>query len=339
MRPRKPLDEAIRWYRERQQLQSAKQVNTQARSEQQRGPQQEQYNLQIVEIEVKSARGLRISGQNNQYAQQRMKPFFTYEFFQFSHSSAVMTSNEPNFADRKQYEVEQTPEFLHYMRNTPFRIDFIDESVEMTQEGARDYIGSARIPLRDLLASGELIANVPIKDEHGMETGAVTVRMAIHDAQKHAQMSLEGSLSGGVMQHKRMQADIVARIARFFAERHEFEEFDMYLNMLFMKDSTNMQRVTREMFIDYILVDHRIPDIGRKDLEIFTRTHELLQQKPHFTRQELMAIFERPFREARFAAAHREAESINHSRLFNYSRVENPLATQNRESAAFGASE
>ena len=250
-----------------------------------------------------------------------------------------MTSNEPNFADRKQYEVEQTPEFIHYMKNTVFRIDFIDESVEMTQDGARDYIGSARIPLRDLLSSGELIVNIPIKDEHSSQTGAVTVRMAIHDAQKHAQMSLEDSLGGGVMQHKSMQVDIINRIARFFAERHEFEEFDMYLNMLFMKDSTNMQRVTREMFIDYILVDHRVPDIGRRDLEIFARTHELLQQKTFFTRQELMAIFERPFKEARFAAAHKEAESINHSRFFNYSRVDNPLLTQNRESAAFGASE
>ena len=31
------------------------------------------------------------------------------------------------------------------------KIDFIDESVDITEQGNRDYIGSARVPLRDLL--------------------------------------------------------------------------------------------------------------------------------------------------------------------------------------------
>lgn len=73
----------------------------------------------------------------------------------------------------------------------------------------------------------------------------------------------------------------------------------MYFDMLFMKDNTNMQRVTRDMFIDFILVDMRVPDLNRKDLEILLRTHDILQGKTLFTRQELKAIFERPFREAR----------------------------------------
>ena len=188
-----------------------------------------------------------------------MKPFFTYDFFTFTHASAVVLGDSPNFSDRKQFEVEQTPEFTNYMKSTIFKIDFIDESVEMHQEGARDYIGSARIPLQNLLSKGELSGDVEIRDEHSGITGKVSVKMTIHDAKKHAEMSSMQDMSlGGVMQHKRIHSDVINRIVQSFAEG-EFEEIDMYLDMLFMKDTTSMQRVTREMFVDYIIVDMRVP--------------------------------------------------------------------------------
>lgn len=100
------------------------------------------------------------------------------------------------------------------------------------------------------------------------------------------------------------------KIAQSFAAG-EFEEIDMYFDMLFMKDNTNKQRVTREMFLDFIITDMRVQSVSKRDLEIFLRTHELLQQKALFTRQELKAIFERQFREARISAARREADSVN----------------------------
>ena len=114
-----------------------------------------------------------------------MKPFFTYDFFTFNHQSAVVLGSDPNFADRKQYEVETSQEFLNYMKNTVFRIDFIDESVDMTpQAGVRDYIGSARVPLKDLMRVKEFEMEVPIKDEHEVATGSIQVRMALHDAEQ-----------------------------------------------------------------------------------------------------------------------------------------------------------
>lgn len=82
----------------------------------------------------------------------------------------------------------------------------------------------------------------------------------------------------------------------------------MYLDMLFMKDNTGQQRVTREMFIDYILEDLQVSAIEKRDLEIFLSTHELLQGRNLFTRQELKAIFERPFKESRLNAARYEAD-------------------------------
>ena len=75
---------------------------------------------------------------------------------------------------------------MNYVKNEVFKIDFIDESVEMHQDGARDYIGSARIPLKNLLTRGEISGDLEVRDEYGGITGKVNVRMTLHDAQKHA---------------------------------------------------------------------------------------------------------------------------------------------------------
>ena len=211
-----------------------------------------------------------------------MKPFFTYDFYTFTHESAVVLGTEPNFADKKQFQVELTSEFLNYMKQTVFKIDFIDESVEMTQTGSRDYIGSARIPLQNLLSKKELNGMVEIRDEHGAITGSVMVRMILHDAKEQAETAMYGDPIG-VMQYKRIHMDVINKIAKSFSNG-DFEEIDMYLDMLFMKDNTSMQRVTREMFVDFIMVDMRVPEIQKRDLEIFLRTHELLQQRSLFTR-------------------------------------------------------
>ena len=65
------------------------------------------------------------------------------------------------------------------MNTSILKIDFIDESVEMTASGARDYIGSARIPLKNLLTQGSLEGDVEIRDEHSGITGKVRVRMTL----------------------------------------------------------------------------------------------------------------------------------------------------------------
>ena len=62
----------------------------------------------------------------------------------------------------------------------------MDDSIDMRQQGSRDYIGSARIPLRELWQKNKIDSNIPfpIKDEQDRECGQVKVRMAVHDAAK-----------------------------------------------------------------------------------------------------------------------------------------------------------
>lgn len=83
------------------------------------------------------------------------------------------------------------------------------------------------------------------------------------------------------------------------------------------------------MFEDYIMQDIRVAGMAKHDLEIFMKTHEHLARKAFFTRQELKAIFERPFKEARLKAAEREAQQANrtNNNMFAYNQFENPLRT------------
>ena len=70
------------------------------------------------------------------------------------------------------------------MHNTILKIDFIDDSADMAASGTRDYIGSARIPLKDLMSLGRIPDDVPvtIRDEHSGVTGKVFVSITIQDA-------------------------------------------------------------------------------------------------------------------------------------------------------------
>ena len=113
-----------------------------------------------------------------------MEPFFTYDFYTFTHNSAVVYGPDPRFDDTKRFQVEQTSEFINYMKMSFLKIDFIDESVKNIQANVRDYIGSARIPLKELLAREEIQGDFDLMDEYGSVTGKVSVRVAVHNAHK-----------------------------------------------------------------------------------------------------------------------------------------------------------
>ena len=82
MRPRKPLDEAIKFYQQTETVKQKSRFNPNSvKSNLRDSKDQEQAKTKIVEVEVRSARSLRISGQSNAFASQMMKPFFTYDFY------------------------------------------------------------------------------------------------------------------------------------------------------------------------------------------------------------------------------------------------------------------
>ena len=116
--------------------------------------------------------------------------------------------------------------------------------------------------------------------------------MAIHDAEKFTYDNMFTD-SSKIVNSKRIQQEVVMQIVNKLAEA-EFEDFNTFLDLLFFKDNTNMQRVTRRMFADFIMTDMGVP-VNHRNLDIFMKTHEILGTKELYERAELKAIFTGPF--------------------------------------------
>jgi len=110
-------------------------------------------------------------------------PFFSFDFYTFEYRSGTASGDSPVFNTRRAYELDESKELLDYLRDQFLKIDFIDESVDLcaTPE-ANDYIGSVRIPLRDLLTSDRITNNFPIMNEKSMNMGEVEIAIRFYNA-------------------------------------------------------------------------------------------------------------------------------------------------------------
>ena len=135
-----------------------------------------------------------------------------------------------------------------------------------------------------------------LRDEHDSVTGKVAVKISLHNQNS---IAVGGGMdSHSLLQHRRIHHDVIAKIVESLAQG-EFEELDMYLDMLFMKDDSDMMRVTNEMFQEFIIVDMDVISLSKKDLQIFLSTHEQLKGKSFYTREELKIVFEGHFNQAK----------------------------------------
>ena len=85
-----------------------------------------------------------------------MQPFYYFSFFTFEYTSPALQGSNPTFEIKKTFEVEVNEQFMEYMKSQILKIDLIDESVDLSQPNANDYIGSVRIPLRELMLHEEI---------------------------------------------------------------------------------------------------------------------------------------------------------------------------------------
>lgn len=57
------------------------------------------------------------------------------------------------------------------MKTQVLVIDLIDEAVDLTQTGMRDYIGSVRIPLKEVIIKGVISGTFTVIDENRRQCG------------------------------------------------------------------------------------------------------------------------------------------------------------------------
>ena len=106
-------------------------------------------NKMIFEINIKKCFSLRRLDQS--FNPNKMQPFFSFDFYTFEYRSPILHGDSPDIDVVQRYEVENTGELQDYFRNCFLKIDFIDDSVDITEPEANDYIGCVRIPLQQML--------------------------------------------------------------------------------------------------------------------------------------------------------------------------------------------
>jgi len=150
---RKPLNEAIQWFNQKNNLGDKLAKDSKMAV----------YNpnkttngaKKIFEITVGKCQNFRRGDKqfaSGTFDPKFMQPFYSFDFYTFEYRSGIASGNNPTFNQMKAYEIEENKELLDYLKNQFLKIDFIDESVDLaaTPE-ANDYIGSVRIPLKEML--------------------------------------------------------------------------------------------------------------------------------------------------------------------------------------------
>ena len=162
-----------------------------------------------------------------------MLPFFSYDFYTFEVRSATAQSSNPNFDSTKQFEIEATPQFLQYMKTQCLQVDLIDESVDMTEPGMRDYIGSVRIPLREVVTKTVVAGDFAVMDENRRQTGDLRLKIQMYDAQSYDASLLQDQIG----QTAKIAMEVNKRIVKHLCVSG-FTDLDLVLDCLFIKDMT-----------------------------------------------------------------------------------------------------
>lgn len=146
---RKPIDTALKYYRQSLMLQDNQQNQKQIDLLMKTRDFKTQ-DKKIFEITVVKALNLRKPDQRDS---KLMQVFYYFDFYTFGeYHSATVPGNNPEFNITSRYEVEYNQDFIDYLKSIKLVISFIDESVEMINTpNPNDLVGKAYVPLGTLL--------------------------------------------------------------------------------------------------------------------------------------------------------------------------------------------
>jgi hypothetical protein len=154
MRMRKPLSQAVRYFREKNEIDNIKALNVGAGASGviSGGSRKKNIIIHIVgckDLTVKYGDVVNIA------------PFFYYQFYDFDERySTTASGKNPSFDDTQPYEVTFDAKMIHYLQNQPLEIILFDDNAPITgvDRGAQasgdqsdDMIGVAYIPLTGLI--------------------------------------------------------------------------------------------------------------------------------------------------------------------------------------------
>jgi hypothetical protein len=238
MRMRKSLNEALRWFREKNEL------NTAQRSKK---VTQQYLHTKIIAINV-----IRCFDLKSKHAKdsEKIQPFFNYSFYKFDeYSSRTSIGANPEFNDIKTFSTEIDDKFKNYTEEKTFEISVFDDSVNLAiatdDESIDDLIGIAHIPLFDVSKGTGLWDRYALKDYNGNINGMIEVKVTVHD-------NLE-DINAKYLQKAESKTDEWSKEFLFKICFQYIDKQNCNLSTIFSIFSKGEENITRQNFRDTII--------------------------------------------------------------------------------------
>ena len=144
----------------------------------------------------------------------QISPFFYYQFYHFDERySVTQAGKSPVFEDTMSYEVNYDAKLIHYLQKEPLEIILFDDSAPITglSRGAQapgeqsdDMIGSAQIPLSDLIKGANVHDRFPIRKLGalaGASIGTIEIKISVLDIEPTANANNVGRTAQQATSH------------------------------------------------------------------------------------------------------------------------------------------
>ena len=294
MRLRKPIQEAMRFYRETNEINNmtrALSINPQAGSS--------KPVKKLITITVVAAHNLKMK----YAAVADVAPFFFYQFYTFedrySHNAAGVN---PTFNDPCSYEVLFDAKALGYFEKEPLEIYLFDDHAPIAGTAigensaqaageADDMIGTASIPLNGLVSGCSTHEKYQVKAPgSGTVVGDLEVKLAVMDLETVRQESLYNVVKAAQELHynKEWEQDVVMRIAR------KLSTLNCDIELLFGIFSRGQRSCTKEDFKHCCLsrLNLRKENMTERELDLLLMGNEHTRDRDVIERGDFVAIFQ-----------------------------------------------
>lgn len=282
MRMRKSLNEALRWFREKHDL------NTAQRSKK---VTQQYLSTKIIAINIIQCYDLK-----SKYAKdpRDIRPFFFYSFYKFDeyYSKSAKGAN-PQFDDIKTFSTEIDDKFKNYSEEKTFEISVFDDGVHMgglnvDDETIDDMIGVAHIPLFDVAKGRGIWDKFTLKDYNGNVNGMIEVKISVHN-------TLE-DVNAPFLQQTQLSTDDWSKEFLFKICYRYVDKEHVNLNSLFAIFSKGEENISKHNFRDTIIP--KKCGVSEAEIDMFIKDCEPFQKRGYMKKEEFNTIMKGPFKRA-----------------------------------------
>lgn len=284
MRMRKSLNEALRWFREKHDL------NTAMRSKK---VTQQYLNTKIIAIQIVRCTDLH---SKNAKHPDKIQPFIYYNFYKFDEYYSKSSSGpNPEFNDIKTYSTEIDEKFKNYTEEKTFEIHVLDDSVHNVDantidvdETIDDMIGVAHVPLFDLAKGNNLWDTFTVKDYNGNVNGMIEVKITLHD-------TLE-DVNAPFLRRAEFTSDDWTKEFLFKICFRYVDKEHVSLTNLFAIFSKGEENISRQNFKDTIIPKRC--GVTESEIEMFIKDCEPFRRRGYMNRDEFTALMRGPYKRA-----------------------------------------